>query len=788
MHRKIDFFKLCLNLTICSAFFIVSLPKLAEGNDTVISTVFINQEEKGYFFIFIEDDNLFLRAEDAETLGLDYNPEKPVEINGVTYIGLDYVSDIKYSFDAAKLALQIETGQSYLSTTVIEFTHERPKNIYSVGDDSAFLNYRFDYLAGNDLSFRLFSLTNEFGLYINDFFFRTDSVYVLSETENKFIRLTTNLTFDDRRKMSRIIAGDFFTLTGELASGLNMSGFSYSKKYNIDPYFIKQPMFGFTDFVSKPSEVEVYLDGVAVKREKISPGTFELRNISSHGGANDVEVVIKEPFKPERRLKYSFYFTDAILRKGYHEYSYNLGFIREEFGLKSNSYGDLAFSGFHRYGFSDSLTIAFWGEGTSRSYNFGPQLQYVPRNAGLVNLTLATSMDPEHKTGHAVSLSHIFQSPSRISTRVLFRGFTEDYSPLIDIADENVKYEFSAGLGYGTDYFGSASLDYTTVARYRENSRSALSLTYSVGLGKDINIFATVRRLDEDGSTDYEAFLGLTYYPWKETFLSATYSGSKDADIGTVSLQKNPPLGKGYGYRVLAASERTDAGSANIVNPSIQYNTRYGVYTGEYRVRYGSDGSRDETYAVTASGGFSLLGKSVRLSRPVTNSFGLVKVGDIEGVRVYHNNHEQGRTDSSGEVLIPDLAPYYNNLISIDGRDIPIEYGISEVSRNISPSMGSGSTIDFRVERIRAVTGVLKIKEGDEFQSAGYGEFSILMEGEEAAFPIGRGGEFYIEGISPGEYDGAISYEGKRCLFKLVVPEGGDILTDLGELHCEVSD
>ena len=68
--------------------------------------------------------------------------------------------------------------------------------------------------------------------------------------------------------------------------------------------------------VSLPSEADIYLNGVRIKRELLPPGEFELRNIASYGGAGLVEIVIRDPFGKEQRIKYPTYSTNLLLKKG----------------------------------------------------------------------------------------------------------------------------------------------------------------------------------------------------------------------------------------------------------------------------------------------------------------------------------------------------------------------------------------------------------------------------------------------------------------------------------------
>ena len=97
------------------------------------------------------------------------------------------------------------------------------------------------------------------------------------------------------------------------------------------------PTQSLTGSVALPSDMEVYLDGQRIRTERLRPGEFELRDILAYGGARNVQVVLRDAFGRVEQLNYSLYFTDQPLQPGLHEYSYNFGAMRRQFGLQSNS-------------------------------------------------------------------------------------------------------------------------------------------------------------------------------------------------------------------------------------------------------------------------------------------------------------------------------------------------------------------------------------------------------------------------------------------------------------------
>ncbi|HLE17238.1 MAG TPA: fimbria/pilus outer membrane usher protein, partial [Syntrophales bacterium] len=541
------------------------------------------------------------------------------------YISLESMKDVTFFFDEKNLSLQIALPPGLLPKKAIDLLPERRSKVYYPSDDSAFLNYRLNYYSVGD--YNQYDLTNQVGVRFKKYYlFLSDSSYTMTDTEDRFTRLMTNITYDDRKVLKRTVYGDFLASSGELGSSVNMGGFSYSKAYQLDPYYVKYPMMNISGLVPLPSEIEIYIDGMLARKEKLSPGQFELNNIYSYRGAGAATIVIKDAFGRTETISYPFYFTDILLKKGLHEYSYNIGLLREDFGVESNAYGDFAFSAFHRHGFTDSLTLGVRSEATNGLYNLGPEGSYRIRNAGTISMSLAGSAG--EKTGIAGSLSYIYQE-KRLNAGMFTKWYSEEYANIGTLSlTERVRSEVGAVVGYGRKDFGSASLEYATTKKYDGLDRKVITATYSKSLSNKLTVFMNLRNIREEKDVN-EVFVGLNYYIWDNASLSASHRSTESEDIDMLQMQKNTPLGEGIGYLVSAERSDSDSGSDTSLQAAMQYNTRNAVYEGEFRSGDGEEGS----YRLSASGALVYLNNVFGIIRPINDSFGLVQTGSLEGVR-----------------------------------------------------------------------------------------------------------------------------------------------------------
>jgi outer membrane usher protein FimD/PapC len=692
---------------------------------------------------------------------------------------------VGFVFNEKDLSVEITASPELLPKREIDFLSSRHPKVFFPKGNSAFLNYRLNYSDSNN-SDPSEQMTNQLGIRLGEVLLMSDSSYTKTAIDERFVRLMSNLTYDRQVDMQRLVVGDQFAASGELGNSVNIGGIGFSKVYRMNPYFSKNPLLTLSGMISLPSEVEIYLNGVRIRREKLSPGEFELKNISYYGGAGDVEVVIRDAFGRVERIKYPFYFTDMLLKKGLYEYSYNLGALRNMFGIESDQYGDTVFSGFQRYGLTDSLTVGLRAEGEANGfYNIGPQLAYNIDNKGIATLSLSKSAgDSEHR-GDAWSFTYGFQKRN-ITARLIARGFTENYSMIgTGNITEKTKIEQGAGIGYGFGDIGNISIDLSTTKKYSGVDKQVATVSFSKNISRFLSGSITYKNILEQDS-DNEIFLGLNYNTDGDLSVAGNYHKSRVEDTILLQAQKNLPVGVGLGYRATLEKRETESSSSYIFNPVLQYNEKYGLYEGEYRGNYNNDTNiRDDYYQLSASGAVVYAGNTFGLMRPVNDSFGLVQVGQLSGIRVLHSGEEVGSTGSKGKLFVPNLGSYYDNAISIDDKGIGMDYNIPEVQKYVSPSFRSGVLIDFAVSKFQAVTGKLHIITDGKKEPVEFYEVTLLEGETEINFPTGKDGEFYLENLKYGDYRAEFSYKGSQCSFMLKMPASEDPIVDIGEVICD---
>ncbi|GAB4431564.1 MAG: fimbrial biogenesis outer membrane usher protein [bacterium] len=785
-----------LIFTLINQFLVKNLYSLETAKIEVVLSITINGEKKGDLFCFIKDKEIYLPLEDFLLLGFKEVKGEKLKINNKDYLLLNSWKDVVFKFNEDKLELDIVVPPKYLPENTISLYPKKRTNVIIPNQNSIFLNYRFDYTDIEHLSD--FFVNHELGIRFKDFSIISDGFY-FDET-NKYTRLNTTLYYDNRNDLTRLAIGDFLTPSSPTGSGYNMAGISYFRNFNLDPYFIYKPTFNISTYATFRSEVEIYLDNTLIRKEFVPPGGLNLSDLYYYGGRKDVKVIIKDPFGRLETFSYPFYFTDIMLKKGLREFNYSLGFLRKNYSVESNNYTDLAFVAMERYGYSDYVNIGGRIEGVPSYdyYNIAGEAILLLKKYGVISFIPSFSTN-NGNTGTALISAYNFQEKN-YSIRLTSFLSSDDYNGSIYKNADTIKRSFSIGGSYYLFSIGSFSLDFVH-NKYQSSEKNSINFGYSKSIKGNISFYANLtKRYGNPNATEF--FAGISIYPKKDYTLSARYEDTEGRTAEVLQLSKSAPTGEGYGYRLTLEREKTIS-TANVVNPYLQYRIPYGVFEADALIKERSDKTY-ENYRFSYAGAIAYAGDKLGFTRPINDSFALIKTGDIKDVRVSLNGQFIGKTNKEGYIFLPDLNSYYDNIITINDKDIPFEYDILTKELAVSPWYKSGFCLEFPVDRVYRYSGILKGNFGDEIKPLEYFEITIERKEKEEKksrcmkiktpseekfikVPTGKGGEFYIENLEPGVYKAEIAINDKPIEFFIVAQDKKEFIIDLGEITLPVS-
>jgi outer membrane usher protein len=598
---------------------------------------------------------------------------------------------------------------------------------------------------------------------------------MFGDTTGTFRRGLTSVTFDDRHRLNRYVAGDTVASTGALGGIVQLGGASVSRDFSLDPYFVRFPTLDLSGAVMTPSRVEVYVNNQLVHVEQLPPGVYQLDHLPLPVGAGDTRVVVRDAFGGEQQFNSSFYISQGILARGVQQFSYSAGAERLDQFSSSWSYGGPMAAGLHRIGLTDSVTVGGRFEAGSNLASGGPMATVRLGRFGDVEGIGAFSHSP---TGSGYASSVAYEYTSRLfGVALAARNYSSDYAtlsskylqgqPKLDTS-VSVSSRVARRLSVGTTW---QSLQY--YATYPTARRGAGMA--SISLSRRYTLYLTANRTLADGRWYSGGFASLGISLGSREMANVSAEQTEGQLRTTAELQRTLPVGTGLGYRVQGA---TGSGSPNL-DAELRAQTPFGKYDVRQTVMNGQS-----TTVADASGAIVLIGGGAYFTRPVEDGFALVRVPGVGGVRAYVSNQEVGRTDRHGDVVVPNLLAYYGNHVSINDADVPMDRDLPKDALLVAPPFRGGAIALFPAPRPSRVTGqFVVLRDRGVVTPANWG-LTIATPAGSMSSGLGGDGAFYVENLPPGDYAATIEGDGLQCRATLHVPASSDAVIKAGVTTC----
>jgi len=463
----------------------------------------VNTVAKGEVLAVLVGEDVLLRVRDLTAAGVNGFAGRRESRDGEEWVSLASLAPgASYRLDPETVTLSVTVPPTWLAGQAFDLSMPRPAGLVYVSSPSLFANY-----AVNVTDLKTWNAFGEAGLSLGgDLFYSS----MMRADDGSVVRGLTNVTHDDRVQLVRWVAGDSFAAAGGLGGSLFLAGLSVSRSFGLDPYFSRYPSFALTGAAATPSTIDVYVNGNLVKREAIGPGTFSLANILLPAGNGSTRVVVRDVFGQEREITNGFYASTAVLAEGLSEFTYNLGFRRDNLSTESWDYGSLSFLGLHRYGFTDSLTAEMRLEADDHLVSGGPGFAWrLP--VGEIEGYVAASHEAG-LTGGAASLSFRYVGQP-VNYGVFASALSPHYAALgLSTDQDRPLWNGNAFVGVQLSRLASLTLQYTgTVPRDAPSSKRA-SLSSSSSLTRNLSLFLSFARVFQGSTQGSEAFVGLSYF------------------------------------------------------------------------------------------------------------------------------------------------------------------------------------------------------------------------------------------------------------------------------------
>ena len=401
--------------------------------------------------------------------------------------------------------------------------------------------------------------------------------------------------------------------------------------------------------------------------------------------------------------------STTALADGVQEYRSSLGFERQSVGTESWDYGSPVALARHRVGLSDAVTAGGRVEFRPGQLASGGPSVNLRLPVGDVEAAASVShRRGEWGTASLVGFSYT-QRPVGAGGSVLVasRGYAT-LSPNPEGQDPAVQANLFASVSVAGPV--SLTLQHTATRLHQGISRSRSGLLSTIRLARNMAFTASVTRAHDERGRSREVYAGVTVLFGNQLTTSVAHVRDTRGNRMSVDAQRSLPAGEGYGYQLHA-----EGGDTGIATGVARYQGRHG----RYELRQESVAGQTNT-TISAMGSIVGIGGGLYASRPVQDSFALVRVPGVRGVRAFSSHQPVGETGRTGDLLIPELQAYYGNILDVADSDIPLTYALSAVGQTLALPYRGGAIALFSVQKVQRLVGVITIVEGTQDRVPAY--------------------------------------------------------------------
>lgn len=688
--------------------------------------------------------------------------------------------DLRYRLDTADVVLYLTAAPQLFTLNRFTLQRDRPAGISYAHDFSAHLNYSatWDRTAGP-------SGFGEGGLAA---FGNTSLLSGFSvDPSGHVLRGLSTLTIDRPSARLRWQIGDTLARASALGSSPVVGGFSFGREQSLDPYHFRYPTPSIQGSVTTPSEVEIFVNGALLRRFEIAPGPYRFDRLPISAGRGDVRVVVRDRFGRRQSYESTVYLASGLLTPGTTDFQYVGGRLRDD-GEGRAAYGDVVGTAMHRFGVFDWLTLGAAGEGGRDAVSGGPSVGLRLARWGELQVDAWASRTRDRRVGYAAYGVYDF-SARWLHLGVVGRYHDAKHASLSQPATTGTTPEFvqaTAGLPLGrlgtisysaesqrspAGAFGLSAAGSFDPELVRANGQT---IRINLRLFGSAQLSASTSTVQVRGTRHWTGSVGLDLVLGRSTSAAMTRYQEERAGRTTAEINRSLPIGPGFGYR-LRASDTPDGD----VGGGVEMNARF--YYAALTFEAGQAGRRLNP-AATLAGSMTATRGGVFFSRPLDLSSAVVEVG-LSGVGVLADDVPVGRTGRSGRLFIPQLLPYLANRISVAEEDIPFDYTVPVTSRLVAPPYGGAATVAFRITRIHARSGRVRMVIDGVEEVPAYGSIAVFVNDRRVESPLNAEGAFFLD-LPDGRHEAVVSYRGSSCRVWIEATPIRGIVQTVGQLSC----
>jgi outer membrane usher protein len=595
------------------------------------------------------------------------------------------------------------------------------------------------------------------------------------EQMDGFSRGLTRFEFDEPDTLARWTVGDQTASSGDgLGGSALLGGIGIVRAFDLNPYMLTYPQPVITGMLQSPGTVDIYENGVLVGQRQVPAGPFSLTSLGIGAGANNVRVVVQDPFGGSSVLQQNFYGASQLLAPGLSDYAFEVGMERASTLANGYLSGRAVLLARESYGFSNEVTAGIRLEAENGLVNAGPSVN-LRLPVGVLSAAVAGSHGSDGN-GYGTSLSYQYNSrnfSAGASTQIFSDAYQRIGDDLLEpgertrrVSTANATWlpgrHFNIQLNAGNTVFGTGM----------KQTNEGLSSEIDVVGGARITVSFN-HQVNSQGPNDNQVLLNFAVPLGRSTYGASAGSDQLSGRSYGFFAQHSVPINAGFGYNVNV--QDSVVGSSG--QGQLAYQGQYGLAQLSAERIAGQD-----TESLLVSGSLVALGGHLYAGRTLQSGYALVETPGLGDVEVMSQNQPIGRTDTNGNLIVYNLLPYQLNKVDINQATVPLDYQMDQINQVISVPRLGGTIVRFDIHELHAARGILKV--GNDVVK--YGSAAITINGKPTRTLIGLDGSFYFSDLPGGKYVLQADTARGRLSCPLKVPSTSGPLIDLGAVRCTV--
>ena len=679
------------------------------------------------------------------------------QLDGANDFCLVSNDQLKADFDEESQAIKLTIpSQFFLTSRYGLYEFDRPEKANFGG----FINYEVQY--NNSEFLTGYNGLVDLGIFKDYWFFKNSMLYNSEAMNEKTVRIGTSLDFDFPDKLTKLTLGDATTVSNPFFNSLRFAGVNWGTNYLERPGFVYWNTPQLQGTARLPSTVELYMNGVKIYNQKVSPGDYVLQTGSQVNYTGNAQIVVEDVLGNRSVRTLPILINNKLLRKGLSEYNIALGKLRYNYYTSSNDYRDFLANLYYRRGLSETTSL-----GTNISYTQDLQntgitwTQGLPYFVVLDALVINAHSNDGSRFLYGLSLSKEF---SRMSLGISSKYAEDNFSYVGDdpLQDNAVpKFENFAYVTFSeVPFFQNINMSYAEQKYYQGGSNPFNDdKIFNIGFNRQIgnNISFGLGYFERFGAIkDSGGILNITYNFDTRNKVYLNYA----SENSNASVQYVHDSGRQVGLDyAIGANRRQDE---NIASLNVVAKTRAGDLSIQH---YQYEHATDST--IGYSGAIAFLDGQVNFTKSINNAFALVKVGNYSDIDVLSALNHVEKTNKKGYAFVHDIVPYIKYDIGFDENQLPIEEKYEVSSKPLTTLNQRGYVVDFPIQH----TFILTLHPQD-INGANFKPGSELHLANGDVYPITSDASVTVYGMTAGTHTMSVLYgDNATCSFDVNITE-----------------